>query len=252
MGLKPQDRRREIAGHVTAEGEVSVDTLAEIYGVSVETIRRDLARLSEEGHVRKVHGGAKPARLHSEPSFAERMTEDTDEKRVIGQKLRSEIKPGDTLFMDTGSSTLLACEALLDLPDLTVITNSVLIAQKLYAAPRVKLFLLGGAFAGGNQQTVGAMVIEQIEKFQADHAVMTLTGLDEDAGVTFSDHHEADIARAILRRSENVMFLAHASKYGRRAGFRACDLTEIDTLLTMTPPPEPLAAALQAAGVTLP
>lgn len=252
MGLKPKDRRTKIAGHVTAEGEVSVDALAELYDVSVETIRRDLARLSEEGRIRKVHGGAKPAQLHTEPSFAERMTEDTDEKRIIGQKLRAEIKPGDTLFMDTGSSTLLACDALMDVPDLTVITNSVLIAQKLANAPRISLFLLGGAFAGGNQQTVGAMVIEQIDKFQADHAVMTLTGLDEHAGVTFSDHHEADIARAILRRSENVMFLAHTSKYGRRAGFRACDLTDIDTLLTMTLPPEPLATALRSAGVRLP
>ena len=93
------------------------------------------------------------------------------------------------------------------------------------------------------------MVLEQIGRFQVDHAVLALSGLDAAAGVTFSDMDEADIARAMIDRAEAVTFLAHSSKFGRRAAFRACGLDEIDTLLTVTPPSDPLASALAAAGV---
>ena len=237
---------------IAREGEMSVETLADMFDVSLETIRRDLARLSEQGRIRKVHGGAKPAQLHTEPSFSERMAEDTDEKRVIGQKLRAELRPGDKIFMDTGSTTLIACEALADMENLTVITNSLLVAQKLGSAAGITVYLLGGAFGAGNQQTLGSMVIDQIGHFHADHAVLTLSGLDVVAGVTFSDHAEAEIARAIIARSENVIFLAHSSKFGRRAAFRTCALETIDTLLTMSPPPEPLATELALAMVNTP
>lgn len=249
--MKPKDRQDQIAAQITREGETSVDTLAARFDVSAETIRRDLARLSEAGRIRKVHGGAKPLQLHSEPSFDERMTEDAEEKQVIGAKLRDLLRPGDTIFIDTGSTTLIASEALAGLDGLTVITNSLLIAQQLGATSDTTVILLGGTYRSGNRQTVGNMVIDQIARFQVDHAVLTLTGLDAGAGVTFSDMHESDIARAMIRRAETVTFLAHASKFGRRAAFRACALDEIDTLLTLTRPPEPLARALIAAEVTI-
>lgn len=228
---------------------MSVEALADHYHVSLETIRRDLARLSEQGRIRKVHGGAMPAQLHTEPSFGERMSEDLGEKQALSDKLSAEIRAGDTLFMDTGSTTLIACEALLGIPALTVITNSLLIAQKLGVSQNLDVFLLGGAYGAGNQQTLGPMVIDQIARFQVDHAVLTLTGLDADAGVTYSDIHEADIARAMIERAETVTVLAHSSKFSRRAAFRTCGLESIDTLLTMTLPPAPLAQALDRADV---
>lgn len=176
LALKPKDRQAEIAARIERDGEMSVETLTAVFEVSPETIRRDLARLSEQGLVRKIHGGARPAQLHSEPSFAERMTEDTGEKQVIGAKLRDEIRPGDTLFMDTGSTTLIASDALRDVANLTIITNSLLITQKLGGTSGKTVYLLGGAYGAGNQQTLGAMAIEQIGRFQADHAIMTMTG----------------------------------------------------------------------------
>lgn len=247
--MKPQDRRADMAAWIARAGELSVETLGAHYGVSAETVRRDLTRLSDAGRVRKVHGGARRAQLHSEPSFAERMGEDAGEKQVLGDKLRDQIGKGDTLFIDTGTTTLFACEALATVEGLTVVTNSLLIAQKLGATGRQTVYLLGGAYGAANQQTLGPMVIDQIGRFQTDHAVMTLSGLDAEAGVTFADAAEAEISRAMIARSGNIIFLAHSSKYARRAAFRACGLDAIDMLLSTTPPPEPLGAALTSAGV---
>lgn len=249
MALKPKDRQTDIAARIAQQGEMSVETLAETYDVSVETVRRDLARLSEEGRIRKVHGGAKPPQLHSEPSFAERMVEDLEEKQIIGRMLRAELRDGDTIFMDTGSATLIACDALLDMADLTVITNSVLVAQKLGPQPGMTVYLLGGAYGSGNQQTLGGMVRRQIADFYADHAVLTLSGLDGKAGVTYADHQEADVAEAMIRHSEQVTYLVTSSKFGRRAAFRTGDMSIIDKVLTMAPPDAPLAADLALAGV---
>ncbi len=251
MALKPKDRQNQIAERIAEQGEMSVESLAEAYDVSLETLRRDLARLSEQGRIRKVHGGAKPAQLHSEPSFAERMTEDLEEKQAIGHKLRAELRDGDTIFMDTGSATLIACDALLGMAELTVITNSVLVAQKLGAETGITVYLLGGVYGSGNQQTVGSMVRRQIESFYADHAVLTLSGLDAKAGITYADPKEAEIAEAMVRHAERVTYLVTSSKFGRRAAFRTGGFAEIDTVLTMDPPPEPLASELVLAGVQI-
>lgn len=240
-----------MAAWIARAGEVSVETLSAHYNVSLETVRRDLSRLSDARLVRKVHGGARRAQLHSEPSFSVRMDEDAGEKQILGDKLCGEIGPGDTVFIDTGTTTLFACEALAEIDGLTVVTNSLLIAQKLGATGKQTVFLLGGAYGAANQQTLGPMVQQQIDCFQTDHAVLTLSGLDAEAGVTFSDASEAEIARAMMARTGNVVFLAHTSKYTRRAAFRACGLEQIDTLLTSTPPPAPLTAALHAASVRM-
>ncbi|MGB0903931.1 MAG: DeoR/GlpR family DNA-binding transcription regulator [Mangrovicoccus sp.] len=247
--LKPEDRRADMVAWIARAGELSVETLSAHYNVSLETVRRDLTRLSDAGRVRKVHGGARRPQLHTEPSFSERIDEDAGEKQILGQKLRDQLGPGDTLFIDTGTTTLFACEGLTEIDDLTVVTNSLLIAQKLGATGKQTVYLLGGQYGAVNKQTLGVMVIDQINCFQTDHAVMTLSGIDAEAGVTYSDIGEAEIARAMIARTGNVIFLAHSSKFARRAAFRTCGLEAIDTLLSATPPPPTLADALSAAKV---
>ena len=103
-GVTPDERRSRIAELVMDRGRQSVERLAECFAVSPETIRRDLARLSEEGRVRKVHGGAQKAALHTEGSFDERMAEDAPAKAAIAARLRDVVRPGETLFIDTGST----------------------------------------------------------------------------------------------------------------------------------------------------
>ena len=140
--------------NVVAEtGEVTVDALALRFDVSAETIRRDLAQLAETGALQKVHGGARRLCLHAEGSYGERMTQDAGAKAGIAQKLTRLVAPGDTLFIDTGTTTLTCAEALTAVDGLTVITDSLHVAQAL-GRSRNRVFLLGGEFSADSAETV--------------------------------------------------------------------------------------------------
>lgn len=253
--MRPRDRRAEIAALVAREGEQSVETLARQFEVSVETIRRDLARLADDGAIRKVHGGAMPlARLHVEGSFQERMAEDPEAKAAIAAKLALEIAAGDTIMIDTGSTTLVAAEGLARIRGLTVVTNSLAIAETIgrrTAETGTQVFLVGGSYASGNQQTVGPAALVQLDLYRADHAIITVAAVSPETGAMDSNVAEAEIARAMIARAQRTIVLATAAKLGRRAAFRVCGLDEIDLLVTDTPPEASMAAALGEAGVEI-
>ena len=145
--MKPKQRQSQIAAIIGRDGQVSVDALAARFDVSTETIRRDLGQLAEAGVVQKVHGGAKRPRLQSESSFQQRMTENAEGKRAIAGKLLGIVERGDTLFIDTGSTTLACAEELAPTGGMTVITNSLRIAQVFGAAGLENaVYLLGGTY----------------------------------------------------------------------------------------------------------
>ncbi len=250
MQVKPRDRQTRILDIVAREGAVSVETLAEDFGVSAETIRRDLSDLASTGALHKVRGGARRIRLSTEGSFEERRFEQAEGKAAIARTLGSVIEPGDTIFIDTGTTTLACADELARHDGLTVITNSAYIAQRLGTRPgQRQVYVVGGTWQPDNAETVGPIAIEQIGRFQADHAVIGVAALDADAGAMDADFDEAQIARAMIDRARHVIVLAHGEKFGRRAAFRICRLDEIDVLVSDRSPDGPLADALAAAAV---
>jgi DeoR/GlpR family transcriptional regulator of sugar metabolism len=250
--MKPKQRQSRIMDVVAREGGATVDALAEEFGVSAETIRRDLSHLAMTGALQKVHGGARRLRLHAEGSFQERMGEDAAAKQVIAQKLAALVEPGDTLFMDTGTTTLFCADALAEVERLTVITNSVRVAQTLSrGSGRARVFLLGGEFAADNAQTKGALALDQIDRFQADHAVLAVAAIDPAFGAADADFDEAQIARRMMANAAHVIVVAQAAKLGRKAAHRVCRLDEIDMLVCDKVPDEPFRAALDSARVEI-
>ena len=229
---------------------MSVPDLATHFGVSAETIRRDLAHLAETGALQKVHGGARRIRLHVESSFEERMSEQAAEKAIIAQKLRSLISPGDTCFIDTGTTTLACAKALADVQDITVITNSLLIARVL-GSGQARVFLLGGSFAADNVETVGPVALAQITQFHADYAVIGVAALDAEVGPMDANFDEAAIARAMCAHASKIVVVAGSAKYGKRALHRVCPLEDVDLIVSDQLPGEDFQAALDTAKVKL-
>ena len=231
---------------------MSVDALAHEFEVSLETVRRDLGQLAESGVVQKVHGGAKRLRLHAEGSFQDRMAENAEAKRAIARKLVPLVEPGDTIFIDTGSTTVICAEALAAVERLTVITNSVRVAQIFAASPAGgTVYLLGGAFIGDNAQTVGPLAIEQIQEFQADHAILTVAAIDPAVGAMDANFDEAQVARAMISHSRDLFLVATHEKFGRKAAFRVCRLDDIDVIVCDEPLGPEHASALDAARVEI-
>ncbi|SDE72124.1 DeoR family transcriptional regulator, glycerol-3-phosphate regulon repressor [Paracoccus isoporae] len=231
--MKPRERRLQIETIIQHEGSVSVETLADRFRVSTETIRRDLVHLAEAGRVMKFHGGARSARLLTEPSMTVRAATAGEEKLRIGRRLADAIDPGATLFIDTGSTTLAAAPALAEIPGLTVITNSCNLADTLSRARAdMAVHLLGGLYRAENAQTVGPSVLSQIDHYQADHCVLTVAALSAEIGAMDASHDEAQIARAMLGNAQNLIVLADSSKLERRAAFTVCRSERIDLLIT--------------------
>ncbi|WP_299844152.1 DeoR/GlpR family DNA-binding transcription regulator [uncultured Paracoccus sp.] len=231
--MKPRERRLQIEGLIWEEGSVSVELLAERFTVSTETIRRDLSRLAEAGRIMKVHGGARSTRLLSEPSMPVRTALASSEKARIGRRLVDALEPGDTIFIDTGSTTLAAAPALATMTGLTIITNSCQLAEALaQAGSDADIYLLGGRYVSGNAQTVGAAVLGQIGEFQADHCVLTVAALSPEIGAMDASHDEAQVGRAMATNARNLIILADSSKLGRRAAFSVCRSDAIGLLIT--------------------
>lgn len=250
--MKPKERQAKIAEIVGRQGRMTVEALSAHFGVSAETIRRDLGELAESGAVQKIHGGVKPLKLHLEGSFQERMAEDAAGKRVIARKLLGLVEPGDTIFIDTGSTTLICAEELSVLERLTVITNSVRIAQVFASADNgASVYLLGGAFSADNSETIGPIAIEQIASFHADHAILTVAAIDHEVGATDANFDEAQIARAMARNSRHVYVVASGAKFGRRAAFSVCTLTQIGVIVSDSSPSPEFLKALRASDTEM-
>nr|MBX2853504.1 DeoR/GlpR transcriptional regulator [Paracoccaceae bacterium] len=166
-------------------------------------------------------------------------------KRLIAEKLARRVAPNQTLFMDTGSTTLICAQALEALEGVRVITNSARIA----AASAGEVFLIGGRYDRDNAEALGPTAIEAISQFNADSAVITIGALSAEYGATDYNFDEAQIARAMIARARRLIVVADASKFDSCVSFEVCPLARIDLLITDQAPGQELSTALAAAEV---
>lgn len=231
--MKPHERQPRIEAIIRREGEVSVEVLAQRFDVSPETIRRDLGQLAERGRVEKVHGGARRPRLINEPSHDQREVIAREAKAYIGRRLAGAVEPGETIFVDTGSTTLAAAETLASVPNLTIVTNSCRLAERIArAGTDATIHLLGGRYGADNAQTTGIAVIDQLQAFRADRAILTVAALDPELGAMDASLDEAQVARAMVRNARSLTVLADATKFGRHAAFAVCATEDIDLIIS--------------------
>lgn len=250
--MKPEERRERITALLREASRVTVDELADRLETSRETVRRDLALLSEQGVLRKVHGGAVPVQTALESPLRERRAAARAEKIAIGRTAATLFEPGDSILIDAGSTTAYFAEALGRAGSFTVITNSVLVANELWSAPhRGEVYLTGGRYFGEGHEVLGPIVVEQIQRLHADHAVLTIGAVD--AGGKFMDFNteEAFVARAMIASARRTTVLADSSKLNRRALFEVCEAAQVDRLVTDRLPEPALINLLQTASVEI-
>lgn len=247
----PEERRRRILALMSQSDEITVNALAAELRVSRETVRRDLRALEERRLLRKVHGGAVHLQTASENDVAQRATQQLLEKQRIAERAARLFKSGDSLFIDAGTTTAVFAGELAKASGLTVITNSHEVAARLWRGPgRNRVQLLGGEYRGDVAETVGPLTVAQVAGFQPDHAVLTVGAVDLDGFLDFNIE-EAAVAMAMLRHARAATVLADHTKLARPALVRVCGLGAVSRLVTDRAPPDPLQAALRAAGVEI-
>ncbi|RUM36205.1 MAG: DeoR/GlpR transcriptional regulator [Desulfobulbus sp.] len=250
--MTPVERRSEIVKIIRKQSRVTVEALAKSLHISRETIRRDLTELANSGKVQKFHGGASLPMMTGEGPFRARMSDHVSAKVSIADQAVKLVSSGETLFIDTGSTTLYFAEKLAEIPDITVVTNSAEIARILsLSSQRTKIFLLGGVFKGDNRQTVGSMAISQIQSFRAHHAFLTVGAIDTRTGIMDFCIDEAQVAKAMIAQAGSLTVLADSSKFGRIASFEVCGLNQVSRLVCETPPTGVIKESLSEAGVTV-
>jgi DeoR family transcriptional regulator of aga operon len=251
-GMMAEERRTQILQMVRSAGRVRVNDLASQFSTSAVTIRNDLNELHQRGLVMRSHGGAVlPDRILRESPVHERLKAYSDEKRRIGAMAATLIHDGETIILDSGTTTLEIARQIKKKQGLQIITNGVNIAAELLDARDAQVFIVGGTVRGESASISGRFTEEMFEQFSADKLFLSGAGCDLDFGVSGANLEETMVNRAMLRISREIILVADASKFSRRSMSRIAPFAEIDTVISDISLGEEIQMKLRAQGCNL-
>lgn len=246
--LKKAERRKQIVLELRLKPHVRVTDLAAQFGVTTETVRRDMEQLSEEGLLRRAHGGASAAGPGVHRSLDERRLDRIAERERLGRFAATLVSDGDTIMIDAGTTTMEFARALAFADRrVTAITNSLQVAMVLGQSPAAQVRLAPGTYLREEAAVVGTETCDYLASYNVDACYIGAAGLSE-AGVTEAVESFTAIKRMMMRQSAERRFLIDSSKFGRTHLARVARFKEIGTLVTDTRPDGALALGLREAG----
>jgi DeoR family transcriptional regulator, glycerol-3-phosphate regulon repressor len=244
-------RHAGIVSLVRQRGFMAIEALANHFDVTVQTIRRDLNLLAEEGQVLRYHGGAGLPSSIENIDYTQRQVMNPSEKDRIARLVAAEIPAHASLFVNIGTTTEAVARALAGHQGLQVITNNLNVASSLTRSTDFKIILTGGTVRNRDGGIVGAASCDMIGQFRVDFGIIGISGIDEDGTLLDFDADEVRAAQAILRNSRQVFLVADHSKFSRRPMVRMGSITEVSALFTDEPPPPAIVALLEQHEVAL-
>ena len=234
-GMYAEERHEAIAGLVRQHGRVSVSEVASTFGVTTETVRRDLAALERAGLLRRVHGGAVPtsALVLAEPALDARDGSHAAQKDRIA-RAALELLPGagGTVLLDAGTTTARLAALLPTDRELLVITHAVPVAARLAGCAGIALQVVGGTVRGSTQAAVGTETVAVLSDLRADVAFVGTNALMPGHGLTTPNAEEAAVKRALVRAGRQVVVVTDSSKIGEEQLVRFAELSAVDVLIT--------------------
>jgi DeoR family transcriptional regulator, glycerol-3-phosphate regulon repressor len=249
MAAKLSKRHAEILRLVGEAGTITISDLAARLDVSLETIRRDVKPLTRDGAVLKMHGAIGLPSFVGEAPFERRMRENADAKRGIARAVAATIRDGESVMLDTGTTTSFLARELVGHRRLTVVTNSSDIARTLATVNGNKVYMAGGELRSDSGAAFGMSAIEFVGRFNVIHAVITTGAVDAERGIMDHDLDEAEFARTVLTRGSRRIVVTDHSKFGKQGLVQVCGFSSFDELVTDQSPAPDIAAALNDANV---
>ena len=210
-------RQSEILAMLRQSGRVGVEELATHFGVTLQTIRRDLNELSEAKALVRVHGGAMIASGVANLAYEARQHVAQQSKRPIGEAAASLVPDNASLLINIGTTTEEVAKALAGHSGLLVITNNLHVANELHRNAAMQVIVTGGSIRQGDGGIVGAVTVAQIEQFRVDLAIIGTSAIDPDGTLLDFDVHEVEISRAIIEHARKIVLVADSSKFSRSA-----------------------------------
>ncbi|MDG4648181.1 DeoR/GlpR family DNA-binding transcription regulator [Roseibacterium sp. SDUM158017] len=232
----------EILNIARRDGRVSVEGLAEHFGVTLQTIRRDLAEMAAQGKLERVHGGAVLQSNITNIGYEDRRGLNDEAKTAIALRIVRDIPNGCSLFLNIGTTTEAVAHALMKHRDIMVLTNNINVANILVENPACEIIVAGGLLRRSDGGLVGTVTTQAIQQFKFDLAVISCSALDVDGDMLDYDIQEVGVSQTILRQARRSFLVADRSKFQRRAPARIGSLSQIDRFYTDAAPPPSLAA----------
>ncbi|MEM7317601.1 MAG: DeoR/GlpR family DNA-binding transcription regulator [Pseudomonadota bacterium] len=223
-------RHPEILDIARRDGKVTVEDLAAQFGVTLQTIRRDLTDLAEAGRLERVHGGAVLPSGTMNIGYEERRSLNAAAKSALGQACAARVPDDCALFLNIGTTTEALARALLHHRSLLVVTNNMNVAQILSANPDCEVILTGGVLRRSDGGLIGPLAVESVTQFKFDLAIIGCSALDEDGDMLDFDMQEVAVSRMALRQSRAAYLVADHSKMQRTAPARIGSLAEMQAV----------------------
>ena len=248
--MTPNPRQSLLLDEVRSRGSLSVEALAEKFGVTLQTVRRDVQRLAEAGLVARFHGGVRvPSSTVENSAYRQRAALHAAEKARIARAVAARVPEGCSLILNIGTTTEAIARELMGRRGLRVITNNLNVAAILSHHPDCELIVAGGVVRPRDRGIVGEAAVDFIRQFKVDIGLIGISGLESDGTLRDFDYREVTVARAIVERSREVWLAADHSKFNRPAMVEVARFDRIDVLFTDAEPPEPFPALLAEAAV---
>lgn len=246
------ERQREIVALTLRSGRVEVAELSERFGVTTETVRRDLSELQNQRVVRRVHGGAVPWEQSGfEPLLSVRNDQRDSEKRRLAHRALDELPDTGSIIIDSGSTLLRLAAAIPPTCDLRIVTNSIEIAQVLAGHKSGDVIVIGGKVRKNTLAMVDATAVAAVEPMAVDTLFISSDGFSPERGLSTPYREEAALKTAMIRAAKRVVALVDHSKAGHDHFIRFAEWADIDVLVTNTEVDPDVVRSIESAGTTV-
>jgi len=246
----PIERKDQIFDLITRKGRITVDELIDTFKVSGATIRRDLEFLEGQGLITRAHGGAmSKSRVSLEPDFFEEKEKFLEEKKRIGQEAAKLIEEGEVIFLEASTTVLELARNIPNNKNLTVVTNSLDIAQELDGKEGINLIITGGSPRRRTRALIGPLTEGTLSQMRIDKAFMGVSALDPVYGITMPTLEEAQTCKKIVEASNKIIILSDHSKFGKQNFASVNPARSIDILITDRGIPEEMRVEIERLGV---
>lgn len=250
--LKIDVRREKILEILSREGQVRVNSLSELLGATPVTIRSDLSALERDGYLERIQGGAvQTVKNYYNLDFLQRKQQNSAVKKRMADVVAGMIHDGDTIMINSGTTTYFVAVALKRHKNLNIVTNSLSVAVELGGHPTFRVILLGGDINAQYSFTYGSDAQEQLRKYRADYAILSMDGFCPGTGLTTYHAEEAVMDLLMMERSEKTIVAAESRKIGREGFSRVGDSALVSRLVTDSGIDRELANRLTQLGVEI-
>lgn len=245
------ERDERLLEYVQQTGFVSIEDLSRSFGVTPQTIRRLVNRLSDQGKLKRSHGGVQPPPENENLEYKTRKVLQLREKNRIARSVARFVPDDCSLFIGLGTTPACIAAALSQHRNLRVFTNSLNVAAALSAFSEIELAIAGGPLRRRDRDVIGAAAVAFFRRYKVDFAIFGVGGVDEDGGLLDFDEGEVEARQAMVEGSRTSILAADHTKFGRSVPVRGGAIADIDHLFTDKSPPAAFLSAIHRGKVTL-